>query len=722
MFAGLVFAALLFAQEELDSHVRLMTGRPPESGAFVVTAGAGEGDGFAIRSTNGVVTIAGESPRGALYGVYELLERFGGCGWYTPWRTVVPKRARFEVPDGLDIVDRPVFEMRQPSWHSVRSNQLFAARCRLNGEVPDGAVPHPDPKYGGCPLRFAHRLYTSHTTLVLLSPEEYFESHPDWFAEVGGRRVRDTTQLCMTNPEVIAKTAERALEFAAADPGCRAVGISQMDWGNYCECPACRAVVAHEGALSGLVLGFVNAVAERIERKRPDLLVETLAYGPTMPTPKTVRPRRNVMLCLCTNADYAEPLATCARPRNVAWKADYELWTSWTKNLYQWDYTPNFRWLFLPHPIFANYAPNMRYFRDRGVRWIYMDGQAFPGGDFADLRCWLLAKLAWNPDASTDALVDRFCKGAYGAGASFARKAYDLECSRLEQHPELELTYGAEAYPEVFDADYYRQSIALWSAAEAATGDDPTACFSASLAKYPNLVAFILHLAAKTPSHSVTSHPEQYVRPPELDALLRDERRIRDAASARGLPLRRALQRGQEAWVLKRMDELAGHRPVQASSVAVVGAADLIVRDGDISGGEWNERHGYHAKRLADGSIEVYPRDGMDAVRFLLEDLAFDEGMPVSVSVRVRMPDCTATSGDAFSVRAKRRSRVLLERKVGLDEVSSEWKWIAAGDFVPAVGDKLDVVGAVAGSAVVCVSAIRFERGKQGVDCEKTGR
>ena len=722
MFEGLVFAAALFAQEELDSHVRQMTGRPPEPGAFVVTAGAGEGDGFAIRSTNGVVTIAGESPRGALYGVYELLERFGGCGWYTPWRTVVPKRARFEVPDGVDIVDRPVFEMRQPSWHSVRSNQLFAARCRLNGEVPDGAVPHPDPKYGGCPLRFAHRLYTSHTTLVLISPEEYFESHPDWFAEVGGRRVRDTTQLCMTNPEVVAKTAERALEFAAADPGCRAVGISQMDWGNYCECPACRAVVAREGALSGLVLGFVNAVAERIERERPDLLVETLAYGPTMPTPKTVRPRRNVMLCLCTAADYAEPLATCVRPRNVAWKADYERWTSWTKNLYQWDYTPNFRWLFLPHPIIANYAPNMRYFRDRGVRWIYMDGQAFPGGDFADLRCWLLAKLAWNPDASTDALVDRFCKGAYGAGASFARKAYDLECSKLEQHPELELTYGAEAYPEVFDADYYRQSIALWSAAEAATGDDSTACFSASLAKYPNLVAFILHLAAKAPSHSVTSHPEQYVRPPELDALLRDERRIRDAASARGLPLRRALQRGQEAWVLKRMDELAEHRLVQASSVAVVGAADLIVRDGDISGGEWNERHGYHAKRLADGSIEVYPRDGMDAVRFLLEDLAFDEGEPVSVSVRVRMPDCTATSGGAFSVRAKRRSRVLLERKVGLDEVSSEWKWIAAGEFVPAVGDKLDVVGAVAGSAVVCVSAIRFERGKQGVDCEKTGR
>lgn len=710
MYASLLLIATLFAQEELNSHVRLMTGRAPEPGAFVVTAGTGDGDGFTIRSTNGVVTIAGESPRGTLYGVYELLERFGGCGWYAPWRTVVPKRARFEVPDGLDITERPAFAMRQPSWYAVRSNELFAARCRLNGEVPDGAVPHPDPKYGGCPLRFAHRLYTSHTTLVLVPPEEFYDIHPDWFAEINGRRIRDTTQLCMTNPEVIAKTAERALEFAAADPGCRVVGISQMDWGNYCTCPACSNVVAREGALSGLVLGFVNAVAERIEKERPDLLVETLAYGPTMPTPKMVRPRRNVMLCLCTNADYAEPLATCVRPRNVAWKADYERWTSWTENLYQWDYTPNFRWFFLPHPIMRHYAPNMRYFRTRGVKWIYMDGVAFPGSDFGDLRCWMLAKLAWNPEASTDDLVDRFCRGAYGAGASFARNAYDLECAKLEQHPELTLSYGAEAVPEVFDADYYRQSIALWSAAEAATADDPDACFCASLAKYPNLVAFILQLAAKAPSHSVTSCPENYVRPPELDALLADERRIRAAASARGLPLKRALQRGQETWVLKRMDELLEHRPVRASSVAIVEAKDLIVRDGDCSGGEWNERRGYHAKRLDDGSIEVYPRDGMDAVRFLLQDLAVDPGESVRVSVRVRMPERIGTAGEAFSVRAKRKSKILLDRKVGRDEVSSEWKWISVGAFVPAVGDKLDVVGAVAGTAIVRVSALRFER------------
>ena len=79
MTRALALAAALGAQEELDRHIELMTGSRPDPKSFVITAGDGDGDGFSIRATNGVVTVAGESPRGALYGVYELLERFGGC-------------------------------------------------------------------------------------------------------------------------------------------------------------------------------------------------------------------------------------------------------------------------------------------------------------------------------------------------------------------------------------------------------------------------------------------------------------------------------------------------------------------------------------------------------------------------------------------------------------------------------------------------------------------
>lgn len=702
MIAALAIFATLFAQEELDRHIELMTGSAPEPGAFVVTAGDGEGDGFRICASNGIVTIAGESPRGALYGVYELLERYGDCGWYAPWRTVVPKCNRFEVPDGTLIEDRPAFAMRQPSWYGVRTNQLFAARCRLNGESPDGAVPHPDPKYGGFPLRFAHRLFASHTILTLVPPERYFAAHPEYFSEIGGRRIAESTQLCFSNPEVAEVAASNALALAAADPGCRVVGVSQMDWGNFCECACCRAIVEEEGSLSGLTLRFVNAVAARIERVRPDLMVETIAYGDTFKPPRKVRPRANVILCCCTAADYAEPLATARRTKNLEWKRDYEAWASRTDNIYQWDYTPNFRWFFLPHPNIGVYGPNMRYYRDHGAKWVYMDGQPLPGGDFGDLRCWVLAKLMWNPDQSTDELVVRFCRGAYGAGAPYVRAAFNLCEARLKACPETVLTYGCEDNRTLFPDDCLRTLHSLWTCAETAAQGEADAAFCCRIGKYPSVVALLNRLAARAPSHSVTAHPERFVRTAELDALLSEEAAIRAEAAARGVPLHFSLQRGQDDWMRRRLARLRSAPPVAASTVARLTAADFCVRDGDFTGGEWNERHGYHARRVVDPSavggeaVEVFARDGLDAIRYFLDDLAFDPGVPLALRIHAKGDHLSDGGPDAFTVLVK-DADVRFRRDVAADEIAGDWRWIDLGSFLPKDGLKLDVRGALSG-------------------------
>ena len=58
-------------------------------------------DGFTVRmASDGDVMVSG-GKRGVLYAVYELLERYGGVGWFASWRTVVPQCERFELPEGL---------------------------------------------------------------------------------------------------------------------------------------------------------------------------------------------------------------------------------------------------------------------------------------------------------------------------------------------------------------------------------------------------------------------------------------------------------------------------------------------------------------------------------------------------------------------------------------------------------------------------------------------
>ncbi|MBO3841759.1 MAG: DUF4838 domain-containing protein [Candidatus Brockarchaeota archaeon] len=47
---------------------------------------------------------------------------------------------------------------------------------------------------------------------------------------------------------------------------------------------------------------FVNTIAESIEQDYPSVRVETLAYQYSRKPPKTLRPRRNVVIRLCCHS------------------------------------------------------------------------------------------------------------------------------------------------------------------------------------------------------------------------------------------------------------------------------------------------------------------------------------------------------------------------------------------------------------------------------------
>ena len=81
------------------------------------------------------------------------------------------------------------------------------------------------------------------------------------------------------------------------------LGLSPNDaeHGN-CKCDACQAADAKFGSAAGTLLDFVNRVAVAVQAELPDrkIWVETLAYQYTQkaPTPGTIAPASNVLLCL----------------------------------------------------------------------------------------------------------------------------------------------------------------------------------------------------------------------------------------------------------------------------------------------------------------------------------------------------------------------------------------------------------------------------------------
>ncbi|MCL2060953.1 MAG: DUF4838 domain-containing protein, partial [Oscillospiraceae bacterium] len=244
-------------------------------------------EGFAIKSTQDYIIIAGGRLRGTLYGIYEFLERLG-CRFFTPQCELVPSACDLSAP-AMDIKQKPLLEYRDHHYRFYFEYPDFAVKSRVNGH---------NCKMGAAQGGHIPYAYFVHSFNALMPPEKYYDSHPEYFSLVDGKRLKDLPQLCLTNPDVLAIVVEQVKAKLRSMPEARIISVSQNDWDNHCDCDGCRAIDEREGARSGSLIAFINAVAEAVEPEFPDVVIDTLAYQQTRPAPKTLRPRHNVCVRL----------------------------------------------------------------------------------------------------------------------------------------------------------------------------------------------------------------------------------------------------------------------------------------------------------------------------------------------------------------------------------------------------------------------------------------
>ena len=385
-------------------------------------------EGFRFKAAGARLAVAGGPGRGPLYGVYELLERFGGCAWYADSFEVVPRLERFAVPDGLDETQRPAFALRAQNGAKGFHGTDWAVRNKMNPE-------HLDESLGGSRFRFDPVLRKCHTFNELLPPAKWFDSHPEYFSEVDGVRLRHRTQLCLTNPDVLRLCTEKVLERIAASypKGIRYYGVSANDWKNPCACASCRAVDRREKSRAGTLVAFVNAVAEAVEAKYPDVVIQTLAYSYTRRPPAHLVPRRNVQVCFCTiECDFSRSLEESRALENRQARHAFGVWARGGRPLSVWDYSADFACWLHPWPNVDSLRKNLAFFRNGGADQVFELGDGGTANDmWCDLRAWLIAKWMWNPDLAAEPLLGRFFRDAFGPAAPEARRYFD----RLHAHP-----------------------------------------------------------------------------------------------------------------------------------------------------------------------------------------------------------------------------------------------------------------------------------------------
>ena len=379
-------------------------------------------EGFRLVARPPYLFVVGGSGRGPLYGVYELLERFGGCAWYSTRFEVVPQLEKFSVPSELDETQHPAFELRTQNGNGLRNHHRFAARNKMNLESFG-------PELGGNRFRFDPRLGKCHTFEALMPSARWFKDHPEYFAEIDGRRTGFKTQLCLTNPDVRRICTEETLKRVAESypKGIRYYGVSQNDWNTFCRCKECAAVDRREKSHSGTLIEFVNHIAEAVERQYPEAVIQTLAYTYTRRPPATLVPRQNVQICLCTiECDFAKPIAGSRSIENRWTAHSLRKWGSYPSSLGIWDYSIDFACYLHPWPNFKSLRPNMQFYRDCGVSQMLVQNDGAGVNDiWTDLRVWLAAKWMWNPDLDEETLLQRAFRDCFGPAAADVRRAFD---------------------------------------------------------------------------------------------------------------------------------------------------------------------------------------------------------------------------------------------------------------------------------------------------------
>ncbi len=367
-------------------------------------------DGFRLRVDGNRLIIAGGKPRGTLNGVYTLLEEKLGVRWFTPELETVPRLERIRLQT-FDETRVPALQNRDVFWREMMRNADFAARHRLNGQHYGLTEKHGGPFTVYFP--FVH-------SLDALVPQDLYQEHPEYFPLINGKRKSGYVQRCLSNPEVLKLSIERVRQWLKDHPEATIISVSQNDTINYCQCEQCKALDDAEGSPAASLLKFVNAVAEAVEPDHPNVRIDTLAYQYTRKPPKTIRPRRNVIVRLCSiECCFAHPLETCPAQENRRFRDDIIAWGPVAPLLYVWDYTTDFGHYQQPFPNFDSLQSNVRFFVKHGVKSLFEQGNysSGGGGEMEPLRAYVLAKLLWNPDTDVKAHINEFVNAYYGKAA-----------------------------------------------------------------------------------------------------------------------------------------------------------------------------------------------------------------------------------------------------------------------------------------------------------------
>lgn len=369
------------------------------------------------------IVLLGAGVTGQEYAAYEFLERYLGVRWLFPGAAGehVPAHTDLTIPSD-PVRSEPCFQHRMFSGLEWRpGGQDCDVKPARAGEAT---------AWANC-NRMRSRLSFHHNLWRLFPPEQYGDTHPEFFPLLKGERfvpklspgkkdvsVQIRWQPCFTAPGIAEEAVKNICAFFEKTPQATSYSFGVNDSGGHCECPACMAIDG--GRLNALGMrdaspgyyAWCNAVARGVCARFPDKHFGLLAYSGVYSPPPGIRLDQRVV-----------PFITYDRMKWVdeeTRKKGYATNAAWEKAapvLGWYDYIYGGRFYLAPRVYFHAMADYLRYGYRHNVRHYY--AEAYPSGDWHEgPKLYVLLKLLWEPDQDVDKLLNDWYTCAVGATAA----------------------------------------------------------------------------------------------------------------------------------------------------------------------------------------------------------------------------------------------------------------------------------------------------------------
>ena len=342
-------------------------------------------DGVLIKTINASIAFQGGKRKGVIYSVYTFLDSLLNCKMYAYDVVQIPKTKTIVLPATINIKQNPAFDYRMSGFIN-----LTTAYCDFNRQN------YLSENWG---------LWV-HSFEILVPQKIYFATHPEYFALVEGKR--NPAQLCLSNPDVLQIVITNLRNKIKEHPELKYWSVSQNDNQLYCQCDACKKKDAEQDSHQGSILYFVNKVATNF----PDKTISTLAYLYSQKPPKSLAPAPNVMIMLCNiYGDRSRPIMAYGPNQ---FDTDLRGWQLLTKNIFLWEYTVQFSHSMSPFPNLYVLQPNVQYFKQMKIPYLFEEGFVNQPAEFSELRTYLISKLMWNENADVKIIIHNFIAAYYG--------------------------------------------------------------------------------------------------------------------------------------------------------------------------------------------------------------------------------------------------------------------------------------------------------------------